>query len=389
MPKAKLTKNLQHEIDGYERWDGVFDLGSRHERGKGFSAFFFGKSRSGKSVAMIYTLYKNRDKFYGGLLLSQVVTNLSEYRLIAPKSLVIDTRVTDYEHAIQQVLDTNRTYIGDPSWPIDNLLVVMDDISADKTATNKNVLRELATQGRHYNISTMTGKQYFMQVAPDIRQNATHMIFTRPRGADMKRIWEQLFKDSQLFKTKDDYQLVINYLTRDYQCFVWDTSSPTGAPLKVFKADITKVKPPAFKLFHRDMWLLDKLHRIRKPPVSMKDIIPSTKRAAASAHEEGRGDRAPRDIVEDANQVAVCIACLRGERRGEAKCPLHRHQVRAEKKSEHAGGKEGDMGAADTFGADDSAMLPQGMSFDVAHQAVQDLPSDMLQMSMAGFLGTP
>ena len=74
------------------------------------------------------------------------------------------------------------------------LLIVLDDTAFDKGFLNSGVMKQLAMNGRHSNISVMMSVQYVMSCSIELRSQMDYVVLCRtPQSNLRKRLWENYF----------------------------------------------------------------------------------------------------------------------------------------------------------------------------------------------------
>ena len=82
---------------------------------------------------------------------------------------------------LENIFDTNQK-IKDLGLPIKHYLVLMDDVISESALkkTGSNILQTIATQGRHYNISTVVSLQaYRSSISPIVRSQCSIVMLGR------------------------------------------------------------------------------------------------------------------------------------------------------------------------------------------------------------------
>lgn len=262
MPRRKDVGGTHNERE-FKKWDGRLDLGTKHQRSKGLFIFLFGKRGTGKSMLHMHLLKKNADQFYAGIAMSKVQPSVQGFEECFPKSLVYDTQD---DAAMERAAELAKTFSRNKDWPMDDIIINVDDGSTKKNALNSNVLTLLAMQGRHLSCSVIIAVQYFKAVKPDIRGNANLMLLGRcPSAAGKKGLWDEFFKGNGIFSTEDEFCIIMDQLTSNYKFMVVDQDASGGLEnmLKTVKADKDALETEPFRVGHRDIWLLDHMKRVR------------------------------------------------------------------------------------------------------------------------------
>eukprot|EP00899_Mesostigma_viride_P000340 jgi/Mesvir1/10306/Mv23057-RA.1 len=101
--------------------------------------------------------------------------------------------------------------------------VVMDDCVYDRAVMRDPYIREIALNGRHYNIFLLFITQYTMDVTPDIRSNIDY-VFALKENIIMNR--ERLYRNFfGVIPTFEAFCHILNECTQNYECLVIDHTS--------------------------------------------------------------------------------------------------------------------------------------------------------------------
>lgn len=285
-------------------------------------------------------LWKNASRFYCGVAISKVRTSLAAFEKCFPKSMVYSDANDD---VMERTVAFADMFASNEDWPMDDLMINIDDGSTKNNALNSEVLKALTLQGRHLSITVVVAAQYFKVVSPQIRNNASRILFGRePNANTRKKVWEEFFMDA--FPEREVFDAVMDKLTMNYAFLGVDCTENGGAISDMVFQFKGQADVPHFRIGHRDIWLLDNLKRLRKSQCSMTNIfrrlrgeepVDGEGRGGAplpAIDEEGGGDEDEDDAEDghghhihdqvDADGMAVvCPECVRQEARGKVMTP--------------------------------------------------------------------
>lgn len=402
MPRKKDVPR-PHTSLKFDKWNGVMDLGHKHERSKAMILFLFGRRGSGKSVAHLNLLWRNCTRFYCGVAISKVRTSLSAFEKVFPRSMVY----SDANDAVmERTVAFADLFASNDDWPMDDLIINIDDGSTKNNALNSEVLKTLTLQGRHLSITVIVAAQYFKVVSPQIRNNASRILFGRePNAVTREKMWKEFFMTA--FPEKDVFYAIMDRLTMNYAFLGINCDADTAlATDAIFQfrgiADV-----PHFRIGHRDIWLNDNLKRLRGSQNSVTNIFHRLRGEEPAAPEEPEGDVVLEDEAdsggedgggggiagcghthgvagEDGDNITLCTECLRQEAKGKAMTPeqVAATAVECEKRAALAARRtrrEAKRKAAAAEAAAEDAALPPKFQKQLADARAARLPQRVLE----------
>jgi hypothetical protein len=126
----------------------------------------------------------------------------------------------------QRVIERDYDHTVDPS-----LWIIFDDLSSDKSVMGSKALKELFSQGRHNEITTIVLCQYFMDLPKSLRTNIDYVILLADKSpANRKSIREQFVscvKPAQ-------FDRIYSQCTEDFGALVLNNKSKTNEPSDFF-----------------------------------------------------------------------------------------------------------------------------------------------------------
>lgn len=122
-----------------------------------------------------------------------------------------------------------------------HILLVFDDI--DLSAKFDKSIETLATQGRHYNMTTILSAQVATNaISPAIRNNTSYLFIRKLNAETLKKqIYSMIITNE--FQNPEEFKEFVNENNKDYQFIFYDNNADDKA-VKIVKAD--KI-PPEFK----------------------------------------------------------------------------------------------------------------------------------------------
>eukprot|EP00899_Mesostigma_viride_P027139 jgi/Mesvir1/760/Mv17361-RA.1 len=154
--------------------------------------------------------------------------------------------------------------------------VVMDDCVYDRTVMRDPYIREIALNGRHYNIFLLFITQYTMDVTPDIRSNIDY-VFALKENIIMNR--ERLYRNFfGVIPTFEAFCTILNECTQNYECLVIDHTSGSNKLEDVIFWYKAEERPP-FRVGSPSFWKYGQVNRDPdREEEASDDDLPLTKR---------------------------------------------------------------------------------------------------------------
>lgn len=115
-----------------------------------------------------------------------------------------------------------------------HILLVFDDI--DLSARYNDSIEKLATQGRHFSITSIVSAQVATQaVSPAIRNNTSYLFIRKLNAETLKKqIYSMVISTD--FQSPEEFKEFVNKNNRDYQFIFYDNDGDEKH-LKIIKAD--------------------------------------------------------------------------------------------------------------------------------------------------------
>ena len=219
MADRKILKVIDKSDSYYTPMDGIPDLPVR--------MVVVGKSQlSGKSTIILNMLL--RPEFYGGQFEPEDIYLVSnnkldnKLRILADQLEVPGSNIMRFsEDRLQSVYDHIEDMaaeaVEEGTIPVRSLVVV-DDVafSGDLKSKINGVMSQLACNGRHANISTITTAQKYSQLSTVIRTNCTAAILF----GNSQRELDLITEDMNFLQTKKEFVNVFRDATREKNSFM-------------------------------------------------------------------------------------------------------------------------------------------------------------------------
>jgi hypothetical protein len=225
-----------------------------------------GKRRTGKSWVFRDLMYRMRDKFKAGIVISQTDELNHFWRQYIPKKYIY--KKYDPE-ILQTVFRRQKKILNDPEKTDAEkeaeapFFVLLDDVISDSSLKFDESLMELFVAGRHYKIFTLITTQYAKAITPTLRGNTDYCFMMKTL---QQRQLEAMWEDFGSFLTKHAFAQILNHYTEDNECLVINTCpenevEPTQM-LFWFKA----VDPGEFRVGDEEYWRQAMLSQDQIPP---------------------------------------------------------------------------------------------------------------------------
>jgi hypothetical protein len=245
---------------------------------------FIGKRRTGKSWAMRNILFALRDKFQGGIVISQTAELNHFWEEYIPKAYIH----TKYDpEIIQSVFKRQKKILNDHSRTEEEkerdapFFVLLDDVISDTSLKYDESLMEIFVAGRHYKIFLLISTQYAKAVTPVIRAN-TDFVFCMK--CIQQRQIEALWEDFGSFLTKDAFAQILAAYTEDNEVLVINTCPDTRVDPMSMLAWWKAIDPGKFHVGSAEFWRQAQLTEASLPPtpaptnvlqlMTVKDVMP-------------------------------------------------------------------------------------------------------------------
>lgn len=115
-----------------------------------------------------------------------------------------------------------------PKKRLRKIFIMLDDCMFDTSLVKGDLMRELAMNGRWFNIFVLNAVQYSVDLPPAFRTNSDYIIAMREPDADnRKKLYKYFFG---IFGDQKKFEKVFAEMTKDYGCMILDKTIPTTEP---------------------------------------------------------------------------------------------------------------------------------------------------------------
>jgi hypothetical protein len=208
----------------------------------------------GKSTLNEHLCYVRRELIPTAVVFSCTEKTNHFFSNFIPDSFIMDE--LDVQH-IQRILDRQKRVINDPPASPDfnpHVLLLFDDVFADRKVWNQALVRWLFLNGRQDNLGVWVNTQYAMDVPKGLRANVDYWYFLQETAP---RVLETLYKEffQGLFEDEYVFQAMFKHYTADRGVLVLKSSGTTIAE-RLFWYRAERHAPGSWHLDHwPDMWL--------------------------------------------------------------------------------------------------------------------------------------
>lgn len=229
---------------------------------------FVGKRRTGKSWAMRNIMYLLREKFQGGIVISQTDELNKFWQQYVPKKYIFNKYDPEILQAVfrrqKKILnDINKTdEEKDRDAPF---FVLLDDVISDQRLKYDESLIECFVAGRHYRLFLLITTQYAKAITPVLRGNTDYCFMMK---CLQQRQLEALWEDFGSFLTKDAFAQMINAYTEDNEIMIVNTCPDTEVDPISMCSWWKAVDPGEFKMGSPEYWRTAELGQAQIPPTS-------------------------------------------------------------------------------------------------------------------------
>jgi len=174
---------------------------------------------SGKTVFLRDILSKIHERYNKIYLMSRTAKLQKAYDFF-PRSMITD----DYDEELMKNIWENQIKMHEEKKPLENILVILDDIIASPSYKKSKMLEECAVSARQINITVIILSQYFCSIRPIIRENIRIAVaFSMSNKKEREKFINQFLSSDTygsgeiLFKkiTGEKYQAII---VQKYKC---------------------------------------------------------------------------------------------------------------------------------------------------------------------------
>lgn len=115
-----------------------------------------------------------------------------------------------------------------PKKRLRKIFIMLDDCMFDTSLVKGDLMRELAMNGRWFNIFVLNAVQYSVDLPPAFRTNSDYIIAMREPDADnRKKLYKYFFG---IFGDQKKFEKVFAEMTKDFGCMILDKTIPTTNP---------------------------------------------------------------------------------------------------------------------------------------------------------------
>ena len=206
-----------------------------------------GRRGTGKSTLLEDLLHGMRKRVDFGLFFTPTQDSREMFERHAPSSWVHDAFDPD---KIERLCASQRA-AGDKRRDV---LLVLDDMMADKRVLKSTAIRDIFFNGRHQHITYISSQQYVLDMPPDLRTNIDYVFVLKDNIlANKQRLHKYFFG---MFNSFQDFATVMDTVTTDYGCLVLDNTCRTNELSEMLSWYRASPHPRAFKLGKPVFWKL-------------------------------------------------------------------------------------------------------------------------------------
>lgn len=193
--------------------------------------------KQGYPRVVVFSGTEEGNHFFSSILPAEYIHNSLD---IDKVQQIIDTQ----KQIVAAVRDTEEK-VGGTSGIDTRLLLVMDDIVFQRGALCNDTFRTIFFNGRHLNISLIVAAQYLMLIPIEHRGNIDFLFCLRePIIKNKVKLYESFFG---CFPDKDTFSFVLDKLTQNYECCIFDNTKPNLEVDQCVKWYKAQLELPKFK----------------------------------------------------------------------------------------------------------------------------------------------
>lgn len=206
-----------------------------------------GQTQTGKSWFVRDMLYRMRHVFPFGWIFTHTKHN-NFWRQYFPNHLIFPRYDDDVVRAIMRLQRGRKGHQGMNR----NVFILLDDV-ASEALRYQNTLRELAMEGRHYNITTIMTTQHFTKATTEIRANAWWaVIFTTRHEPTLDYMASEWMGTD--FVDKYHVRAFIEKNTQDHQAVVIHRHPYLSAPERYWVHKAANLDDTTFAMLNDRAW---------------------------------------------------------------------------------------------------------------------------------------
>jgi len=233
-----------------------FDL---HQMMPGANIVVIGPKFSGKSnLIMSILLHMSRHWFDGkgfdyAMAMSATENNAQEFRQHMPEILVEQlskTRLSAVLAGVQEQYGKDMT----DNRPFRHSLLLLDDCAYDETFMKSKEIKDIASNGRQYNVTAIIAAQRYVQMPTALRDNVDFVfLFYIVKAPVKKALYSEWFSHMP----PDVFTRIYEEVTKEFACIVLDRRRMQALrewreSVFWFKAPLALTLPP-FQVVSQDM----------------------------------------------------------------------------------------------------------------------------------------
>lgn len=177
-------------------------------------SIFIGRRKSGKSVNIIDTFYRKRDRYSYGLVFCGSKATIKDYERHFPSSFIYYGYHSD---VVGRLIDKQELAVE--MGVAKNVFILVDDCMwAKKSILKDPNIRRLFMNGRHSRIFFVLSMQYCMDLHPSLRQQIDLTFLSREKNPQNR---ERLYKNYNVcFRNAEEFDSCMLQCTQNHETFV-------------------------------------------------------------------------------------------------------------------------------------------------------------------------
>tara|TARA_Y100000741_G_scaffold68666_1_gene49733 strand:- start:56 stop:904 length:849 start_codon:yes stop_codon:yes gene_type:complete len=133
-----------------------------------------------------------------------------------------------------------------------NVLLVLDDMMADKRVLKSTKMRDIFFNGRHEHVTYISSQQYCLDMPPDLRSNCDYVMVLKDNILANKQRLHKFFFG--MFARFDDFSRVMDTVTANYGVLCLDNTCRTNKLSDMLSWYRASPEPGDFKLGKPIFW---------------------------------------------------------------------------------------------------------------------------------------
>lgn len=241
-----------------------------------------GKRGTGKSVLLEELLWAMRDKVDFSLCFTPTQDSRDMFERHMPSSWIH----SDFDGArIEQLCAFQRSKPTDKKR---NVLLVLDDMAADKRVVRSTGMRDIFFNGRHEHITYISSQQYCLDMPPDLRTNVDYVFCLKDNIlANKQRLWKFFFG---MFARFEDFARVMDTVTSDFGVLCLDNTSRSNELSDMLSWYRASPEPREFRIGKPIFWKLHDM-TVKSPATVEHERVDAQKLQLLEHRQKARSDR--------------------------------------------------------------------------------------------------